>query len=583
MLAAAALLAGGAQPLLAQAPEPAYRYEVVDLGTLGGELSNAFSINDRGEVVGRAEDATLASRGFLWRDGQMIDIGGLSSSGTGTTAHAINDRGEIVGTSLAPDPQFGGRSAMPFYWSEEKTQPPSFTREGTIDNPSPLGVGVTRTEFGATCPDAPSTQGLDAHLFVLPDVDLTDARIELTAENATGLYDLRATTWKGDCSMAEEVTDPSPDLTHVLGAGTRYVLVSTDTGFDTAVTMEVTPAPSKIVNLGQDLTRTGTGTARDVNNAGTVVGVWRGIAFTWSRAGGYRELPLLPNAYFQQAEAMAVNDAGVIVGSSSDPKGFRRPVWWSPSGTIQQLPVLTGGRYGVVNDVNSQGVMVGEADGTTDRGMRPRPVVWHPDGTIEEIPLAPLDPPLDMGYAEGINDRGTIIGWDMSSIQGDGRQVAWIRDLSGVKTDLDTLIDPASGWDLRVPLDINEREQIVGIGILTKDGVEYPGRAFLLNPVNPPVDPEEPEKIATALDLAVEGRGQTTLAARLTEAATGAPVAGRPVELYSDGELLGTVPTDAAGTARIEIPPGHRGANRTYEAVFAGDDSYEPSSASSRR
>jgi probable HAF family extracellular repeat protein len=574
------VVAGGAQPLHAQTAPETFPYEVVDLGTFGGELANAFSINNSGDVVGRAEDAGRASKGFLWRDGELIDIGGLSSNGSGTTAYAINDKGEIVGSSLAPDPQLNGRSAMPFYWSEVESQPDSFTRAGTIEYPSPAGVGATRAEFTAACPAAPNTQGLDGYVFTLPDVQLEDASIEVTAANATSTYALRAATWAGDCTAGDEVAAaPGETLTHTLAEGTRYVLVSTDSGLDTSLTLEVTPAPAKILNLGQDLTRTGTGTARDVNNSGLAVGVWRRAAFTWSRAGGYSELPFLPNAYWDQAEAMAVNDAGVIVGWGTDDKGFKKPVRWS-GGTIEQLPVLAGGNYGVVNDVSSAGVMAGEADGTTDRGLRPRPVLWHADGRIEEIPLAPLDPPLDMGFAEGINDRGTVIGWDMSSIQGDGRQVAWIRDAAGVKTDLNELIDPASGWDLRVPLDINEREQIVGIGILTVGGVTYEGRAFLLNPTDPPTDPE---RTPTALDLLVEGRGTAlTLTGRLADVA-GAAVAGRTLTFYSDGEALGSGVTDAAGAASVEIPPGHRGANRTYSAVFAGDTLYEPSSATRSR
>ncbi|HEX2295661.1 MAG TPA: Ig-like domain repeat protein, partial [Actinomycetota bacterium] len=220
------------------------------------------------------------------------------------------------------------------------------------------------------------------------------------------------------------------------------------------------------------------------------------------------------------------------------------------------------------------------ADGTTDRGLRPRPVIWHPDGTIEEIPLVPLDPPLDMGFAEGINDRGTIVGWDMSSVQGDGRQAPWMRTADGVKTNLNDLIDPSSGWDIRVPLDINEREQIVGIGILTVDGVTYEGRAFLLDPVSPPVDPE---RIGTLLDLTAGGRGQAmSLTARLTEASSGTGVPGKTISFYSDGELLGTRETDATGAALVEVPPRHRGANRAYEAVFGGDAAYEPAAGTAR-
>ena len=234
--------------------------------------------------------------------------------------------------------------------------------------------------------------------------------------------------------------------------------------------------------------------------------------------------------------------------------------------------MLPGGKYGVANDVNNAGVMVGEADGTTDRGLRTQPVIWHADGNIEAIPLYPLDPPLDMGFAEGINERGAVIGWDMSSIQGDGRQVPWIRKPDGTKSNLNDLIDPASGWDLRVPLDINDRGQIVGIGILTVDGVTYEGRAFLLTPTAS----EEP--IPTELSLTTEGRGnKKALVATLTEAPSGEAVSGREVSFQSNGELIGSATTSSDGSARLLVPPGHRGANRTMTASFVGDELYAAS------
>lgn len=373
---------------------------------------------------------------------------------------------------------------MPFYWSETLSPQPVIARQGAIDNATPLGIGATRAEFTARCPSLPATQGLDGYLFALPDVPLGGAVAEVAATSATGSPDLRVNTWTNDCSLGEEVADAGARLTHVLADGTRYLVVSTDSGTDTAVSLKVTPAPAKILNLGQDLTRTGTGSARDINDNGVAVGVWRNAPFTWSRAAGYRQLAFLPNARWNQGEAMTINDAGIAAGWATDSVGFKKPVKWDANGKISQLPTL-GNNYGTVNDVSSSGVMVGEAAKETDRGPRSRPVIWSANGRIEEIPLAPLDPPLDTGFAEGINDAGTVIGWDSSSVQGDGRQVAWIRTADGVKTDLNTLIDPASGWVLAVPLDVNEAGQIVGIGILTKDGVTYEGRAFLLNPTPP--------------------------------------------------------------------------------------------------
>ena len=332
-------------------------YRVVDLGTLGGQLSNGFGVNDRLAAVGRAQHLDGGTRGFLWRDGQMTDLGGLSSAGTGTTAYGINNRGEVVGDSLAPDPQFGGRSVMPFYWSE-----------------------------------------------------------------ATGM-----------------------------------------------------------VNIGQDLTRSGTGRARGINDHGVAVGVWRNRAFRWSRADGYAELDLLPGAVWKQAEAMAINEAGVAVGWATSHEAARQAVRWSADGRVEALPGLPGGEHSIVNDINASGWMVGEAERPVHEDVqRVRPVIWSPDGTAQEIELIDAVPPLDMGFAEGINDAGVAVGWDLSSAAGDGRQVPWVRDRLGEKTNLNDVIEPGSGWDIRVPLDINNHGDIVGIGTLTKDGVTYPGRAFLL-------------------------------------------------------------------------------------------------------
>jgi Tol biopolymer transport system component len=87
------------------------------------------------------------------------------------------------------------------------------------------------------------------------------------------------------------------------------------------------------------------------------------------------------------------------------------------------------------------------------------------------------------------------------------------------------------------------------------------------------------EKIQTILELAVEGRGQDmNLRARLAELdEPQTPVTGRTIDFYSDGELIGSAVTND-GIAAVPVPPGHRGANRTYEAIFEGDDFYRGSS-----
>ena len=50
---------------------------MTDLGVLGGAFSDAFDINDRGEIVGQSETTSGAVHAFLFKDGVMHDLGTL--------------------------------------------------------------------------------------------------------------------------------------------------------------------------------------------------------------------------------------------------------------------------------------------------------------------------------------------------------------------------------------------------------------------------------------------------------------------------------------------------------------------------
>ncbi len=92
------------------------RYQLIDLGTLGGDYSEGSAVNASGQVTGWADTAelyctVLPPRGsctshlphaFLYSDGVMIDIGlpGLLSRGV-----ALNDAGEVAGWTMIPNGQ----------------------------------------------------------------------------------------------------------------------------------------------------------------------------------------------------------------------------------------------------------------------------------------------------------------------------------------------------------------------------------------------------------------------------------------------------------------------------------------------
>src|SRR5437870_668081 len=53
-------------------------YHITDLGTLGGTMSHAFSVNIHGDVVGSSTIDAGTEHAFLYHNGTMIDLGVLS-------------------------------------------------------------------------------------------------------------------------------------------------------------------------------------------------------------------------------------------------------------------------------------------------------------------------------------------------------------------------------------------------------------------------------------------------------------------------------------------------------------------------
>jgi uncharacterized membrane protein len=94
----------------AQAAEPpvATSWEILRLGTLGGEFSEAHDINDSNQVVGIAGKPGIASHsGFLWKPttSQMLELPAAPDPGRpsmvegSSNPSSINNTGKIVGWS----------------------------------------------------------------------------------------------------------------------------------------------------------------------------------------------------------------------------------------------------------------------------------------------------------------------------------------------------------------------------------------------------------------------------------------------------------------------------------------------------
>ena len=108
---------------------------MIDLGTLGGSKSDAVSINDRSQVVGRAyvTDTPFVRHAFLWENGTMTDLGTIDQCRG--TAKGINSKGQIVGGLTCPGSSGDFNDFRPFYVEKGK---PMVDLNTLIDPPSDL-------------------------------------------------------------------------------------------------------------------------------------------------------------------------------------------------------------------------------------------------------------------------------------------------------------------------------------------------------------------------------------------------------------------------------------------------------------
>jgi probable HAF family extracellular repeat protein len=106
---------------------------IVDLGTLGGNESVAFWLDNRDQVVGAAANSIpdavsmfgfgTQTRAFLWEHGRMQDLGTLG--GPDAAAFFVNDAGQVSGvayTNSTVDTATGSPTTHPFLWQNGDMQ-----------------------------------------------------------------------------------------------------------------------------------------------------------------------------------------------------------------------------------------------------------------------------------------------------------------------------------------------------------------------------------------------------------------------------------------------------------------------------
>ena len=94
--------------------------QIIRLGHLGGQYSDAIAVNSAGDVVGLSalDLYGLQQHAFLWRQGAMQDLGVTDTITKGFQEYAlgrdINERGQVAGTAVGFDYSVGVYSA-PYY------------------------------------------------------------------------------------------------------------------------------------------------------------------------------------------------------------------------------------------------------------------------------------------------------------------------------------------------------------------------------------------------------------------------------------------------------------------------------------
>jgi probable HAF family extracellular repeat protein len=302
----ATLLLGTVLAESAAAAPAQHRYRIVDLGTLGGDYSDASAVNAHGDVTGQSSDAKGVLHPFKWHNGKMINLGALDPSAPYGYGAAINDRGWVVGSADVA----GGTAMHAFLWRDGKmtdlgTLGGRFSGAAAVNDRGQI-VGRSETASGQW------------HAFLWQNGQMTDLGLDL----ATGI------------NNRGQVVGATPQ-------GTKYQAYRWRNG--------------TLTNLG-DL-GSGFSQATAVNIRGHVVGI-SSVAGE-SHAFLYRTSMVdLGTLGGLTSEARAINDRDEVLGVSESATGQHAFLW--RGGKMTDLSTRGIPVNATVRDLNNRGQIAGQ-------------------------------------------------------------------------------------------------------------------------------------------------------------------------------------------------------------------------------
>jgi probable HAF family extracellular repeat protein len=477
---------------------------VSNLGSLGGRVSEANDLNDGAQVVGWSE-TTVANeeRPFLFGAAAsgMIDLGSLG--GRSGRANGINNAGMVVGMS-----DIGGSAGFDYH--------AFLYRDGgmvdlnTLIDPASGWRLVSATDIndaqqilGQAC-QLGSSECRAVRLDLIPGVPEPGAWLMLLA----GLALLacgkrrRAPKWLLLPLLASPLAALAEPVYTVNFLPSSFQAVSMNNAGQVVggnANGAAIWTPAGVTDIGEFAPGS---FGRAINNRGAIAGDWQGDAFAYS-AGALRNLGRL--GIWDNSQASAINDAGQVAGNGYYVVGERARGWVYSQGVVRNIPTL-GGDWSYAAAINNVGQAVGIATidaidfiDPTRHAILYRDRVMQDLGTLggliseaydindagQVVGMSETTPDFksgephpflyqngamtDLGFlggvrarALGINNAGLIVGTsEWSDDQPNDFHAFLYRD--GHMVDLNTLVDPAIGWQLVSARDINDSQQILAI------------------------------------------------------------------------------------------------------------------------
>jgi probable HAF family extracellular repeat protein len=221
--------------------------------------------------------------------------------------------------------------------------------------------------------------------------------------------------------------------------------------------------------------------ANDINEAGVVAGssdATRGsVAFTWTPGGGFVNYGNFNTTDAQQRAGFnGINDTGALVGTAyrlfSPFKAIK-----ATAGVLSVTEISPPGQFstGMALAVNDAGTIVGYQNPGSGGAHA---AIFDGNGGFQDLGALGLTD----SQANDINQAGVIVG-DAFGDDGQGNFLAksFVYQ-NNVMTDLLTLIAPGSGWtELFAASGVNDLGQIVGTGVLNGEI-----RGYVLTPIPEP-------------------------------------------------------------------------------------------------